>query len=62
MMDEIPETIQNHQACVSIAGTAATCVWEAESRDELSQFIDPSFGDASEQQYFEINEGVSRRS
>lgn len=59
MMDEIPETMQNHQACMSTDGAAATCVWQAESLNELSEFIDPSLGDASEQQYFEINEEVS---
>lgn len=59
MMDDIPKSMKNHQTCVSTDGAAATCVWEAESLDELSQFIGPSLGDASEQQYFEINEEVS---
>ena len=59
MTEEIPEGIKNHQACISTDGTAGTCVWEGESVDEVSQFIDTALGDASKQKYFEIHEDVS---
>jgi hypothetical protein len=59
MVEETPEGMENLQGCFSTDGTLGTCVWEAESRDELSQFIDTALGDASKQQYFEIDQEVS---
>jgi hypothetical protein len=59
MVEELPDGIKNLQGCFSTDGTIGTCVWEAESLDELSQFIDTALGDASEQQYFEIDEDAS---
>lgn len=56
MLGDIPDGIESRQFCPAEDGTAATCVWEAESVDELSEFIDPSLGDASSQEYFQINE------
>lgn len=56
MLEETPQGIENYQGCLSMDGTVCTCVWEAESVNELSQFIDPTLGDASDQEYFEINE------
>jgi hypothetical protein len=56
MIEELPDGMKNPQGCFSTDGTIGTCVWEAESLDELSQFIDTALGDASEQQYFEIDE------
>ena len=59
LVEEAPEGIQNHQGCFPTNFTTGTCVWEAESVDELSEYIDPTLGDASKQEYFEIDEEVS---
>lgn len=56
MLEDIPEGVEPYQFCPADDGTAATCVWEAESADQLSDFLDPVIGDASSQQYFSINE------
>lgn len=56
MVEDAPEGIEGHQFCPAENGTVATCVWEAESVDQLSEFIDPALGDASSQQYFAIDE------
>lgn len=56
MLSDVPDGIESRQFCPAEDWTAATCVWEAESVDQLSEFIDPALEDASSQQYFPINE------
>lgn len=54
--ENVPEGVDPQQFCPSTDGTSATCVWEAESVDQLSNHIDPSLGEASTQEYFAIDE------
>ena len=58
LLEDTPEGFMGHQFCPSTDGTVATCVWEADSASELSEFIDTQLEGASEQQYFEIEEEV----
>ncbi len=56
MMGEIPAGMETHQFCPSTDGEVATCVWEGDSLDHVRKFLDPQLGDASDQEYFEIDE------
>ncbi len=35
--------------------SAATCLWEAESVNAVRQYVDSTFGDSSENSYFEVD-------
>lgn len=56
MVEESPEGVENLQAYPSQDLTKCTCLWDAESVEQLSEFIDPSLGDASSQEYFPVME------
>lgn len=57
--ENLPEGVEPKQFCPATDGTAATCVWEAESVYQLSNYIDPTLGDASTQEYFAIDENTA---
>lgn len=56
MVASTPEGIKNLQACPAEDLSTCTCIWEATSVEELSEFVDTSLGDASTQTYFSILE------
>lgn len=56
--DDAPDEFVIHQFHPAVDGTLATCIWEADSLDDLREFIDSSLGDASEQRYFEVDDAA----
>ena len=56
LLEEAPEGINNHQICPSQDLETCVCIWEAESVDALSEYIDTTLGAASSQEYFAIQE------
>jgi hypothetical protein len=50
-----PPGVVPKQFCPSKDLSAATCVWEADSVEAVSEYIDSALGDASHNTYFEIN-------
>ena len=56
LLEGSPDGVDNLQACPSEDLTKCTCIWDAESVDQLSEHIDPTLGDASTQEYFPILE------
>lgn len=59
MLERIPEGVENLQACLAEDLTRCTCIWNAESVEQLSEFIDTSLGDSSAQEYFRVLESES---
>jgi hypothetical protein len=49
-----PEGVQLLQFCPSQDFSTATCIWEADSVEEVRNLVDPTLGDASEQTYFAV--------
>ncbi len=59
MVEQAPEGVENLQACPSEDLAKCTCIWDAESVEQLSDYMDPELGDASSQEYFPILEEES---
>ncbi|MDQ3587377.1 MAG: hypothetical protein M3350_09195 [Actinomycetota bacterium] len=51
-----PPGVYGRQFLVSQDKTAAVCLWEAGSVDDLQTYMDGLTGEASENTYFEVNE------
>ena len=51
-----PESLRRHQFLTATDVSAAACLWEAPSVDDLRDYIDPQLEPASTQTYLEINE------
>ena len=54
-LSEPPQGVRGLQFCVSEDGAAAMCIWEGESVEAVSDLIDSTLGDASEQTYFAVD-------
>jgi hypothetical protein len=52
---EPPEGVQLLQFCPSQDFRAASCIWEAGSIEAVSDLVDPTLGDASEQTYYAVD-------
>ena len=59
LLEKQPTGIRNLQACMSEELDTCTCIWDAPSVEELSEFVDASLGEASTQEYFPILESQS---
>lgn len=49
----IPSTMKLHHTMPAKDGTRATCLWEADSVDDVRDFLEPSLGAVSTNQYAE---------
>lgn len=54
--ENTPDNAEVQQFCPATDGTVATCVWDAESVDDVREFVDTTLGDASIQTFFTIHE------
>jgi hypothetical protein len=52
---EIPSGMTLHSTLPNEDGTRAVCVWEAESTDAVSSFIDEHVGEISRNDFYEVN-------
>ncbi len=50
-----PPGARPRQFFPSVDGSAATCLWEANSIADVQEYIDTTLGDSSEQSYFEVS-------
>jgi hypothetical protein len=50
-----PEGARPIQFFPSADGSSATCLWEANSIDDVRDYTDTTLGDSSEQSYFEVS-------
>jgi hypothetical protein len=59
-LSQMPPTIKLHHTFPTMDGTRAICVWEANTIDEVRNFIEPAVGRFSRNEYFEVpnKEGV----
>lgn len=57
---EMPPTIKLHHTFPSTDGTRAVCLWEADSLDQVRDFVESAVGQFSRNEYFEVpnREGV----
>ena len=56
---EIPNGLTLHSTIGNQEGTKAVCVWEADSLDSISSFVDPATEGLSTNEYFQANEQYS---
>ena len=56
LLEDAPEGVRNHQVCPAQDLETCVCIWEADSDDQLREYVDTSLGDASTQEYFAIQE------
>ena len=54
-----PSGVRGHQFVVSQDRSAAFCLWEADSVDNLRTYMDGLTGDSAENSYFEVDEEIS---
>jgi hypothetical protein len=54
-MPNLPPGLALHATLPSGDGSRAVCLWEAESVDALRGVIDATVGDASRNEYFEVD-------
>ena len=54
---QFPEGIALHSSYPSGDGTRATCLWEADSVDAVRELVESATGDASANEFFEVNTG-----
>jgi hypothetical protein len=54
--ENTPANATVRQFCPAEDGSVATCVWDAESVDQVSEYVEETLGDASTQTYFPISE------
>ena len=52
---DIPSEMTLHSTLPNEDGSRAICVWEAESKDAVSSFVDEAAGDTARNEYFEVN-------
>ena len=59
-LSQMPPTIKLHHTFPTLNGTRAICVWEADTIDEVREFIESAVGRFSRNEYFEVpnKEGV----
>ena len=59
-MSQMHPTIKLHHTFPTPDGTRAVCVWEGRTIDDVRDFIEPSVGRFSRNEYFEVvnKEGV----
>ena len=59
-LSQTPPTIKLHHTFPTTDGTRAICVWEADTIDEVRDFIESAVGRFSRNEYFEVpnKEGV----
>ena len=57
---QMPPTIKLHHTFPTLDGKRAVCVWEAETIDDVRDFIESAVGRFSRNEYFEVpnKEGV----
>lgn len=56
LVSETPAGLRPVQFLPSTGGDAAVCLWEADSIESLSRYVDGTLGDSSRQDYFAIDE------
>jgi hypothetical protein len=59
-LSQMPPTIRLHHSFPTTDGTRAFCVWEAQTIDDVRDFIESTVGRFSRNEYFEVpnKEGV----
>lgn len=59
-LSQMPPTIKLHHTFPTTDGTRAFCVWEADTINDVRDFIEPAVGQFSRNEYFEVpnKEGV----
>ncbi len=60
-LSQMPPAIKLHHTFPSTDGTRAVCVWEANTIDDVRDFIEPAVGRFSRNEYFEVpnKEGIA---
>jgi hypothetical protein len=51
----IPEEMTLHSLLPSSDRSRAVCVWEADSQDAVREFVESNVGDASQNEFFEVD-------
>jgi hypothetical protein len=55
-----PPGVRGLQFYPSQDQSAVTCLWEADSVDEVREYVDSTLGDSSENSYFEVDAKQAR--
>jgi hypothetical protein len=50
-----PEGVVLHSVLPNGDGTRAVCLWEADSREPVEKAVEDTVGDASSNEYYEVN-------
>ena len=54
-MANLPEHLRIHHVLPNAEGSGSVCLWEAESIDTLRDFLEPSIGQVSRNEYYEVH-------
>jgi hypothetical protein len=56
----IPDELNLRSLLPSSDRSKAVCVWEADSREAVEKFVEDNVGDASNNEFFEVDEGTAQ--